>query len=42
MFSFGIVDKGETPEQAALRELTEETGYVGKCIDVGVVESSQP
>ena len=30
----GIVDKGETPEQAALRELTEETGYVGKCIDL--------
>jgi ADP-ribose pyrophosphatase YjhB (NUDIX family) len=24
----GIVDRGETPEQAALRELVEETGYV--------------
>jgi len=24
----GIIDKGETPEQAAMRELQEETGYV--------------
>jgi len=26
----GIVDEGETPEQAALRELQEETGYTSK------------
>lgn len=31
----GLVDPGENPEQAALRELKEETGYVGK-----VTESS--
>ena len=38
-YNLGIVDKGETPEQAALRELTEETGYVGECIDVVFVGS---
>jgi len=26
----GLVDEGETPEQAAIRELHEETGYVGE------------
>lgn len=26
----GLIDAGETPEQAAERELKEETGYVGK------------
>ena len=25
----GLVDKGETAEQSAVRELKEETGYVG-------------
>eukprot|EP01118_Nematostelium_gracile_P005606 TRINITY_DN1783_c0_g1_i1.p1 TRINITY_DN1783_c0_g1~~TRINITY_DN1783_c0_g1_i1.p1 ORF type:complete len:228 (+),score=62.35 TRINITY_DN1783_c0_g1_i1:77-685(+) len=31
-FPAGLIDKGETAEQAALRELKEETGYQGKVI----------
>lgn len=30
----GLVDAGETPEQAALRELREETGYTGAVAEV--------
>lgn len=29
----GLMDPGETPEECALRELKEETGYVGKVIE---------
>jgi 8-oxo-dGTP pyrophosphatase MutT (NUDIX family) len=32
----GLIDEGETPEQAAIRELEEETGYKAE----GVEESS--
>lgn len=32
----GLVDKGETPLCAALRELKEETGYTGSYINVRV------
>ncbi|KAI9832179.1 MAG: hypothetical protein M1819_004531 [Sarea resinae] len=31
----GLVDAGEGPEKCALRELKEETGYVGKVVEVG-------
>jgi len=42
-FPAGLVDEGETPEQAALRELEEETGYVGEeTIDASGILSSDP
>lgn len=34
-FPAGLIDKGETPRQAALRELKEETGYEGEIIFTG-------
>ena len=38
----GLVDKGETLEQAALRELKEETGYLGKVSDITKPVSLSP
>jgi len=41
-FPAGLIDEGETPEQAAVRELKEETGYEGKVCDCSVLLSNQP
>ncbi|RMZ76453.1 hypothetical protein DV737_g4816, partial [Chaetothyriales sp. CBS 132003] len=38
----GLIDEDETAEQAAVREMKEETGYEGKIIEVGPVVSSDP
>ena len=38
----GLIDKDETPEQAALRELKEETGYVGTVADCSVAVCMSP
>jgi ADP-ribose pyrophosphatase len=32
----GLIDEGETPEECALRELREETGYVGEVVTDGM------
>jgi hypothetical protein len=36
-FPSGLIDKGESPGQAALRELKEETGYVGEVLSVSTL-----
>ncbi|KAF2721445.1 hypothetical protein K431DRAFT_284821 [Polychaeton citri CBS 116435] len=41
-FPAGLIDAGETPEQAAVRELKEETGYEGKVIDVSPTIVADP
>jgi len=40
-FPAGLIDDDETPEQAALRELREETGYVGEACKLPPVVSRQ-
>jgi ADP-ribose pyrophosphatase len=39
-FPAGLIDPGESPEQAAERELAEETGYTGKVVQIGPGVSS--
>jgi 8-oxo-dGTP pyrophosphatase MutT (NUDIX family) len=41
-FPAGLIDEGETPEQAAVRELKEETGYEGKVCEMTPALSNQP
>ncbi|HEY5959698.1 MAG TPA: NUDIX hydrolase, partial [Polyangiaceae bacterium] len=38
----GVIDAGETPEQAARRELSEETGYVAEALSPMFVASPEP
>ncbi|CZR62891.1 probable MutT/nudix family protein [Phialocephala subalpina] len=38
----GLVDAGETPEEAAIRELKEETGYIGKVSETTPVMFNDP
>ena len=38
----GLIDEHETPEEAAIREMKEETGYEGKILDAGPTVASDP
>lgn len=38
----GLIDADETPEQAAVRELKEETGYEGKVISMSPIVAADP
>jgi 8-oxo-dGTP pyrophosphatase MutT (NUDIX family) len=38
----GLIDAGETPSEAALRELKEETGFIGSVIHVGTPQALSP
>ncbi|KAK6499142.1 hypothetical protein TWF481_011713 [Arthrobotrys musiformis] len=41
-FPAGLIDQGETPEDAAIRELKEETGYEGKVLSISPTIVSDP
>lgn len=41
-FPAGLIDDAETPEEAAVRELKEETGYEGKVISMSPTIVSDP
>ncbi len=41
-FPAGLIDPGENAERAAIRELYEETGYVGRVVAVGAPGYSSP
>jgi ADP-ribose pyrophosphatase len=41
-FPAGLIDAGESPEEAAIRELKEETGYSGKIVDITPTIVSDP
>lgn len=41
-FPAGLVDSGETPAEAALRELKEETGYCGTVKSISPIICSDP
>ncbi len=41
-FPAGLIDPGETPEQTAVRELYEETGYAGRVVSVSRPAYSSP
>jgi 8-oxo-dGTP pyrophosphatase MutT (NUDIX family) len=38
----GFIDAGETPSEAALRELKEETGFIGSVFHVGTPQALSP